>query len=235
MKKIIALLLITTIIFAGCSSNKETTSENTKETTTEASNATNEAVNTETEATNAKTETATTTDTATNQEAESTKDTKSDAENIEITIPALYMEGSTQEELDQEFSPYATATINDDGSVTFVMSKTMHAALLEIVGKELANELNAVPGSTDFPNVTAIEMNDDFTEINLTTTATEATDDETMSALYVYMFGKMYNIFNQTETNVVTVNLKNADSGENIYTSDSVEMDALIKTVQETE
>jgi hypothetical protein len=230
MKKIIALTLITAIVFTGCSSNSGAASVKSKEAATIA----------ESEITTAQTKTVTkieeqnttnakesTEEVAADKETESASDADVETENVKITMPAKYMEGTTQEELDQDYNTYATATLNEDGSVTFVMSKVMHAAFIEIIEKELTDQLNSMVGSSDFPTITSIEMNDNFTEFNLTTTSTVLSEDEATSSIYFYMFGDMYNIFNQTESNIITVNFINADTSEIIHSSDSSEMDTM--------
>ena len=43
---------------------------------------------------------------------------------VSITLPAEYMEGVTQEQLDAgKGTTYQSATLNDDGSVTYKMTK----------------------------------------------------------------------------------------------------------------
>lgn len=230
MKKIIALTLITAMVFTGCSSNSGADSVKSKEAATIA----------ESEITTAQTKTVTkieeqnttnakesTEEVTADKETESASDADVETENVKITMPAKYMEGTTQEELDQDYNTYATATLNEDGSVTFVMSKVMHAAFIEIIEKELTDQLNSMVGSSDFPTITSIEMNDNFTEFNLTTTSTVLSEDEATSSIYFYMFGDMYNIFNQTESNIITVNFINADTSEIIHSSDSSEMDTM--------
>lgn len=230
MKKIIALTLITAMVFTGCSSNSGADSVKSKEAATIA----------ESEITTAQTKTVTkieeqnttnakesTEEVTADKEIESASDADVETENVKITMPAKYMEGTTQEELDQDYNTYATATLNEDGSVTFVMSKVMHAAFIEIIEKELTDQLNSMVGSSDFPTITSIEMNDNFTEFNLTTTSTVLSEDEATSSIYFYMFGDMYNIFNQTESNIITVNFINADTSEIIHSSDSSEMDTM--------
>jgi hypothetical protein len=232
----LVLIFITTIVFTGCSTKKEATAQDSKETTATEANSdvtTEKATNKTTEAAGPTTAPTSNTDTAaTKKETPSASFIAPDEDMVEITLPAVYMEGTTQEELNQKFDPYAIATLNEDGSVMLSLPKDVHAELVEEVGIELMNQLNAMKGTTDLPNVSAIEVNDDFTEFNLTTTSTELSDEESISALYPYVIGKMYNIVNLTETNVVTVNFKNATTGEVIYTSDAAELDTLINSEQ---
>lgn len=79
-------------------------------------------------------------------------------------------------------------------------------------------------GSEDYPNITAIDFNETFTEFTITTKSTELDIVESFSALLFYMQGGMYNTFNGTPVDNITVVYKNADSGEVISTSNSSEM-----------
>ena len=63
-----------------------------------------------------------------------------------------------------------TGVLNDDGSVTYTMSKAQHAALLESIAAELRSTLDDMIGPTDYPNLTRIETNDDFTDFTVYTT-----------------------------------------------------------------
>lgn len=223
MKKTIALILTTALVLTSCSSNTENTSKNLSK---DAPVAVSETID------NDEAESSTDTDLSTGKETEAVDNTEGNEENIEIIMPALYMDGATQEQLDQDYAPYATATLNEDKSVTFVMSKALHAAFVEIIGGEITSELNSLVGTSDFPNVTSVEHNDNFTEFNITTSSSELSQEESLSAIYPYIFGKMYNIFNQTEENTITVNFLNANSNEIIYTSDAAQMDALLETAE---
>lgn len=164
---------------------------------------------------------------ASDKEIESDGGAEVDTENIIITIPAKYTEGTTQEELDQNCNDggFLSYALNDDGSVTYVMNEAQHAEFLKVTVKMLTDELNSWVGSSDFPNITSIEINNYFTEFKITTTSTELSMSESLSYALFFMCGDMYNICNQTETNNITVNYINADTEEIIKTYNSSEME----------
>lgn len=181
-------------------------------------------------------------DTSTNQSSETTEfstegdisdlDSLGDIEvdenlfTVELTIPADYVGETTQEELDAEANEhgYKSITLHDDGSATYVMSKKQHRELMEELETNINDTLSAMVGSEDYPNITDISANDDFTEFTVTTTSTELSMNESFSVLVYYMCGGMYNIFNGTEIDNVHVDFVNADSGEVIGSSDSSDM-----------
>lgn len=144
---------------------------------------------------------------------------------VTITLPADYASDITAEEIAQQVADgkVHTGVLNDDGSVTYTMSKAQHAALLESVAAELRSTLDDMIGSADYPNLTAIETNDDFTDFTVyTTTQPGAVGlSEEMSVLIYYTCGKMYGIVSGQEPDNIHVDILNAESGELVSAHDS--------------
>lgn len=137
---------------------------------------------------------------------------------VTLTLPADYASDITEEEIAQQVADgkVHTGTLNDDGSVTYTMNKAQHAALLESVAAQLRSTLDDMIGSTDYPNLTAIETNDDFTDFTVYTTTQPGAvglSDE-MSVLIYYTCGKMYGIVSGQEPDNIHVDILNAESGE---------------------
>ena len=209
-KKLIMSLLICTIALSGCGS-----SGNTVDTSNETVKSSSEAVESSTE--------------GDMSELDAIGDVEVDENlfTVELTIPAEYVGETTQEELDAEADEhgYKSITLHDDGSATYVMSKKQHRELMEELATNINDTLSDMVGSEDYPNITDISANDDFTEFTVTTTSTELSMNESFSVLVYYMCGGMYNIFNGTEIDNVHVDFVNADSGEVIGSSDSSDME----------
>lgn len=142
---------------------------------------------------------------------------------VELTIPATYMEGQTQEDLNiiSEASGYKSITLNADGSATYVMTKEQHKIMMDEMADSINSSLNEM---FDYPSFTEIKANDTFTEFTITTTSTELDMTESLSVMLFYMYGGMYNIFNGTEANNISVTFVNADTGEIISVSNSSDM-----------
>ena len=142
--------------------------------------------------------------------------------NVALTIPAEYVEGTTQKELNKQAKEgtFKSATLNKDGSVTYVMSKSQHKEMLNTLKDSIADELNKIPNSTDYPNVTKVEANDDYTKFTVTTASTELSFDEQFLSVQLYIYGGMYNAFNNLSP-VISVDYVNADSGATIYSGKS--------------
>ena len=145
--------------------------------------------------------------------------------NVTIVYPADYVSGATQEQLDQEVAESGggiqSATLNEDGTATYVRSKAYHDKLLQDMADNINSELNAMVGSEDYPNITAVEATDDFTSFTITTTSTELSMDEAFSVLSLYFYGGMYGIVAGEQPENIHVDFVNADTGEIIESSDS--------------
>lgn len=147
--------------------------------------------------------------------------------NVEITVPSEYLgEDVTQEALDQEAKEkgYKQVILNEDGSATYVMSKSQHDEAMEELRSTLDEEFAAMVGSEDYPNFTDITHNDEYTKFTVTTTSTELSIMESVSVLVFYMAGGMYNAFNGTPADNINVEFINADSGEVVVNANSSEM-----------
>jgi len=145
---------------------------------------------------------------------------------VELTIPAEFMEGKTQDELDAvaKEKGFKSITLHEDGSATYVMTKAQHEQLMSELTDSINSSLKEMIGSEDYPNITDITANDDFTSFTIATTSSELSLNESFSVLAFYTYAGMYNIFNGTPVENVHVDFVNADSGEIIDTADSSDM-----------
>lgn len=202
-KKVLVSLLLTSIALAGC--NKASTTSQPKDT-----QATEQSVSEES------------TETSTLDSIGAVKVEK-ELFDVNLTIPSDFVGETTQEELDKvaEEKGYKSVTLNEDGSATYVMTKSQHKDMMQSTSESIEESLNEMIGSEDYPNFTSIEHNDDFTEFTVTTKSTELDMNESFSVMSFYMYGGMYNIFNGTPADNVHVDFVNADSGEIIESSDS--------------
>ncbi len=145
---------------------------------------------------------------------------------VELTIPADFVGETTQEELDNsvEEKGYKSATLNDDGSVTYVMSKSQHEELLKGIAESIDKSMEEMVGSEDYPNYTSVTANKDYTSFTIVTTSEELNMAESFSIIAFYMFGGMYGAFAGEPPENVHVEFVNEATGEVISSSDSSEM-----------
>lgn len=145
---------------------------------------------------------------------------------VEITLPADLVGETTQEELEAQSiaSGVYSVTLNEDGSATYVMSKAQHAQLLKDMADSIHQSFAEMVGSEDYPNVTDISANDDFTVFTVTTTSTELTLQESFSVIGFYLYGGLYGAFAGEEPANIHVDFVNADTGDIISSADSSDM-----------
>lgn len=206
-RKIVALLLAGTFLFSGCGSAAQQNASAPKEESvkqTEESSASDE-----------------TSDIAAIGDVNVDKGVF----DVTVTVPAEFVGETTQEELDAsaEESGYKV-TLNDDGSATYVMTKKQHKQLMEKCADSINSSISEMVGSEDYPNITDVTANSDFTSYTITTTNSEPDFSETVAVMSLYMMSGMYYAFNGTSIDNVHVDFVNADSGEVISSSDSSDL-----------
>ena len=145
---------------------------------------------------------------------------------VTITIPADFIGDATQEELTEqaEENGFQSITLNEDGSATYVMTKSQHKKLMEETATSLNTQLKELVGSEDYPNFTDIKANSDFTKFTVTTTSTQLDFTESFSTMIFYMYGGLYAVFSGDTVDNIHVDFINAESGDIIYSSDSSDM-----------
>lgn len=146
---------------------------------------------------------------------------------VNLTIPAEYVEeGSTQEIYDQKAKEagWKSATLNADGSVTYVMTKAQHEEMLDNLAKSINEGLDELVGSETYPNFVSIQANDDFTEFEVVTKSESLDMAESFSTMAFYIFGGMYNAFNGAQADNISVKFINEATGDVIQEANSNEM-----------
>ena len=145
---------------------------------------------------------------------------------VTLTYPASFIgEDATQESLDQIVADsngeIRSATLNEDGSATYVMSKSYYQNSLQEMSDSINESLAGMVGSEEYPSFTAIEANDDFTVFTVTTTSTTLGLSESISVLGFYMYGGLYGVISGEQPENIHVDFVNADTGEIIESADS--------------
>lgn len=137
--------------------------------------------------------------------------------NVEITIPADFIEeGITQESLNEEASEagFKSAALNEDGSVTCIMTKAQHQEMMDGIRDSIDQSLSKMVDPETYPTFVSVTANDDYTKFTVETSATELGLTESFSVMAFYVFAGMYHAFNGTQVDDVTVSFVNADTGE---------------------
>lgn len=146
---------------------------------------------------------------------------------VEFTVPSSFVEdGITQESLDEAVKDngYKSATLNEDGSVTYVMTKDQHQEIMDGIKTNIDETLFEMIESEEYPSFKSIKTNEDYTEFTIETTSKELGLNESISVIGFYMYGGLYNAFNGTEPSDIAVIFVNSETGEIISESRSSEM-----------
>ena len=147
---------------------------------------------------------------------------------VTITMPATYVEaGTTQDSLDQEAGAgnYEAAVLNEDGSVTYTLTRAQHNAMLEEMRTTIDAALDEMITSGGYPNFVAVEANDDYTEFRVTTSAETVSAEESLAVLGFYIYGGLYQIIDGGGESVdITVQFLSEATGDVIDEYSSSEM-----------
>lgn len=148
--------------------------------------------------------------------------------NVTLTVPSDFVDADmTQEELDKTASElgYKSATLNEDRSVTYVMTKEQHKEMMSAVKESIDDSLSEIIESGEYPNFVSIEANENYTEYTVVTKSEELDFSESFSVLAFYIYSGMYYAFNGTEVDNICVQFINETSGEVIEEANSRDME----------
>lgn len=147
--------------------------------------------------------------------------------NVEITVPPDFLEeGTTQETLDETAKEEGikSITLNDDGSATYIMSKSKHDEMMAGIRESINQSMAEMIDPETYPTFVEVTSNDDYSHFTVKLSSNEVGISESISVLGFYMFGGLYNAFNGTPVDDVTVSFVNADTGDIIQEAHSSEM-----------
>ncbi|MDO5134020.1 MAG: hypothetical protein Q4D81_13735, partial [Eubacteriales bacterium] len=143
---------------------------------------------------------------------------------VSITLPPEFAEGITQEQLDASNGTiYESAVLNEDGSVTYKMTRAQHKAVMEQLSDSFDESIQEMIDNNEYYSISAVTHNDDFTVFDVTLNGTELGFQDAYSAYAFYMYGGMYGIFNGHTPEHVIVNYRDPD-GNLIEQGDSANM-----------
>lgn len=142
---------------------------------------------------------------------------------VTINMPKEFVGDTTQEKLSQEAKEkgFKEIKLNEDGSATYVMTKSQHKKLMKETKENFDKALQEMVGSENYPNFTKIETNDDFTDFSITTKSSELDLAESFSVIGFYMYGGMYAAFDGKTVDNIHVAFINEETGNIINESNS--------------
>lgn len=140
--------------------------------------------------------------------------------NVEITLPAsFFMDEEDFDEVIEEAKAEGVQEVikNDDGSVTYKMSKATHDKIMKELEDELVQYLEEITNEETLKSIKGISHNNKFTEFEMTVDR-EAFENsfDGFAILGIGFQGMMYQTFNgvNPENIKVNVHLKDESTGE---------------------
>lgn len=147
---------------------------------------------------------------------------------VTLTLPSDFLgENVTQEQLDQEVQEeegLKSAVLNEDGSVTYVMTKTRHAEMVNEIRASIDEELSALPGSEEYPTVVRIEANEDYTSYKVVLNTEEPGLSEGLLEVSLFLYSGIYHVFNGTAPGNVRLQFVNEATGAVIREDNSSDL-----------
>lgn len=139
--------------------------------------------------------------------------------NVEVTLPASFFEG---EDIDQVIANakeegIGEATANEDGSITYKMSKSQHKEMLAEIKAAMIESVEETKNSEDFQSIKDITYNDSFSEFTMVVDkAAYENSFDGFAAIGLGMAGAYYQIYNGVEAEAykVEISIKDEASGE---------------------
>ncbi|MFC4388206.1 hypothetical protein ACFOZ1_10385 [Gracilibacillus marinus] len=138
---------------------------------------------------------------------------------VEVTIPASMVE-STEDTLAAAEEEGLKVTENEDGSLTYKMSKAKHKELLSEIGSQIDQSIEEYKTSGDFVSIQDVVANKDYSEF--TVVVNEADYENSMDGFIVLglgVSGMMYQLYDgkSADNYNVEINVEN-ENGEVLST-----------------
>ncbi|RYG71935.1 hypothetical protein EU245_12445 [Lentibacillus lipolyticus] len=164
-----------------------------------------------------------------NEESASASQSDNDDGNIEVdknllsvtvTLPKSFA-GSDAQSLEESIASAEEegikVTQNDDGSLTYKMTKAKHEEMMDEMRSGVEESIEEMKTSGDYQSIQDITANDSFSEFQLIVNKEKYNNSmDAFAILGLGMNGMMYQLFDgaSEEDYDVTVQVKDADSGE---------------------
>lgn len=141
---------------------------------------------------------------------------------IDITLPADFTEGLTQEALEQTVTEqgFLSATLNEDRTVTYTMTQARHSELLAELRESVQDSVDALI-APDAEIYRSVSFNDDLTEFTVSVNAENFTGESPGLEFALGFQASFYYIFSGANPDDQTIEIVyvDADTGETIATS----------------
>ena len=148
-------------------------------------------------------------------------------ETVTIVIPTVYEKVTTQEEAEKirKENGYESAVLNDDGSLTIVMSRGQRDEMLDEFKRSVDEGIDEIIHTVEDSAIEKIEYNDDYSIFTVTVSGDELGFAERQAAEELVMYGTLYHIYSGNDVEHIQVDYQSSGTGEIIETADSGSLD----------
>jgi uncharacterized membrane protein len=118
--------------------------------------------------------------------------------NVDVTLGASFFDGMTEEEIESAANEngYSNCKVNEDGSVTYTMTKAKRNEMLDEFKASIEETITGyLDGENEVASFIDIEYNEDFSQVDILVDATAYTMWDSLYALPFYMTGAYYQSF----------------------------------------
>ena len=140
--------------------------------------------------------------------------------NVEVTIPASFFkeeEDLEQVAADAEAEDVKEAIVNEDGSITYKMSKSQHRDMLQEFSNNIDELKNDIPESGDYPSIQAVEASNNYDHftVQVNQEAYENSFDG-IATMTLGISGSYYQVLDGVDVDdyEVTIDVEDAKTGE---------------------
>ena len=149
-------------------------------------------------------------------------------ETVTIVIPTVYESVTTQEEAEKirKENGYESAVLNEDGSLTVVMSRVQRDQMLDEFKRSVDEGIAEIINTVEDSAIEKIEYNDDYSVFTVTVSSDELGIIERSAAGELIMYGTLYHIYTGSDTDHISVDFVDSGSGEIIESADSGSLDS---------
>ena len=144
-------------------------------------------------------------------------------ETVTIVIPTVYESVATQEEADEirDKNGYESAVLEEDGSLTIVMTRSRHERMVEQFKKSVDDAIAEITGPEGVSSISKIEYNDDYSVFTVTVSSDELGMAERQTADELVLYGTLYHIYTGNSADHIQVDYVNSETGEIMESADS--------------
>jgi hypothetical protein len=144
---------------------------------------------------------------------------------VSVTLPTDFVTDEvTQEKLDADAGDnYLSAKLNEDGSVTYKMTKAQHRAMLDGITEGMEESLQEMINDDEKYGIAKINHNGTYSVFDVTMDTDKLGLGDSFTVIAFYMYGGMYGIFSGNRADNVIVNFYDP-AGNLIQTGNSANM-----------